>query len=67
MQQSGLSINESLLSKTVNVSDTVFQALQTGLVSYTDLALHLSLEDALNVIEVDLVAKHNKAVIEELK
>ena len=51
----------------MNVSDTVFQALQTGLVSYTDLALHLSLEDALNVIEVDLVAKHNKAIREELK
>jgi len=55
------------MARTLNVSPTVFQALKTGLVSYIDLDSYLSLEDALNVIEIHQVAEQNKMVIEELQ
>ena len=51
----------------MNVSDTVFQALQTGLVSYVELDSVLSLEDALDIIEVHQVAKENELRIKELQ
>ena len=45
----------------------MFQALQTGLVSFVELDTILSLEDALDIIEVHQVAKENERRIEELK
>lgn len=60
-------LNESALASSLNVSRTVYQALTTGLVSYVELDTVLSLEDALNIIEVDRVMKHNENLIKELQ
>jgi len=45
----------------------VFQALQTGLVSYVELDTVLSLEDALDVIEAHQVVKENERRLEQLR
>ena len=45
----------------------MFQALQTGLVSFVELDTVLSLEDALDIIEVSQVAKENERRIQELQ
>lgn len=60
-------MKEDALAKCSNVSTTVFQALQTGLVSYVELDSVLSLEDALDIIEVHQVAEENKRRFEELR
>ena len=60
-------MKDDALVKSLNVSSTVFQALQTGLVSYVELDSVLSLEDALDVIEVHQVAKENELRIKELQ
>ena len=58
-------MKDDALVKSLNVSSTVFQALQTGLVSYVELDSVLSLEDALDIIEVHQVAKENELRIKE--
>ena len=60
-------MKDDALVKSLNVSSTVFQALQTGLVSYVELESVLSLEDALDIIEVHQVAKENELRIKELQ
>ena len=60
-------MKDDALVKSLNVSSTVFQALQTGLVSYMELDSVLSLEDALDIIEVHQVAKENELRIKELQ
>ena len=60
-------MKDDALVKSLNVSSTVFQALQTGLVSYVELDSVLSLEDALDIIEVHRVAKENELRIKELQ
>ena len=60
-------MKDDALVKSLNVSSTVFQALQTGLVSYTELDTVLSLEDAMDIIEVHQVAKENELRIKELQ
>ena len=60
-------MKDDALVKSLNVSSTVFQALQTGLVSYVELDSILSLEDALDIIEVHQVAKENELRIKELQ
>ena len=60
-------MKDDALVKSLNVSSTVFQALQTGLVSYVELDSVLSLEDALGIIEVHQVAKENELRIKELQ
>lgn len=44
----------------------MFQALQTGLVSFVELDTVLGLEDALDIIEVHQVAKENQKRLDEL-
>ena len=60
-------MKDDALVKSLNVSSTVFQAPQTGLVSYVELDSVLSLEDALDIIEVHQVAKENELRIKELQ
>ena len=60
-------MKDDALVKSLNVSSTVLQALQTGLVSYVELDSVLSLEDALDIIEVHQVAKENELRIKELQ
>ena len=49
----------------MNVSEIAFRALQTGLCSYLDLSSKIGLEGALNIIEIDVVTKHNEKVIRD--
>jgi c-di-GMP-related signal transduction protein len=60
-------LKDGALVKSLNVSSTVFQALQTGLVSYAELDTVLSLEDAMDIIDVHQVAKENELRIKELQ
>ena len=60
-------IREDVLAKPVNVSKVVYQVLQTKMATYVELSTVLSLEDALDILEVDQVAKHNESVFEELR
>ena len=60
-------MKDDALVKSLDVSSTVFHALQTGLVSYVELDSVLSLEDALDIIEVHQVAKENELRIKELQ
>ena len=60
-------IREDVLAKPVNVSKVVYQVLQTKMATYVELNTVLSLEDALDILEVDQVAKHNESVFEELR
>ena len=55
---------EGVLANVVNVSKVASQALATGMCTYIDLGAVLSLEDALNIIEIHQVAEYNKQVIE---
>ena len=55
---------EGVLASVVNVSKVASQALATGMCTYIDLGAVLSLEDALNIIEIHQVAEYNKQVIE---
>ena len=60
-------IRDDVLAKPVNVSKVVYQVLQTKMATYVELSTVLSLEDALDILEVDQVAKHNESVFEELR
>ena len=55
---------EGVLANVVNVSKVTSQVLATGMCTYIDLGAVLSLEDALNIIEIHQVAEYNKQVIE---
>lgn len=48
------------MAKPVNISEVAYRAIQTGLCTYMDLNTRIGLEDALNIIEVEQVAKHNE-------
>ena len=60
-------IREDVMAKPVNVSKTVYQALQTKMVTYVELDTILSLEDVLNILEVNQVAEYNENIIRELQ
>lgn len=51
---------EGVLAKPVNISEVAYRAILTGHCTYLDLNTRLGLEDALNIIEIDQVAKHNE-------
>lgn len=55
---------KGVLVEAVNVSKVASQVLATGMCTYIDLDTRLSLEDALNIIEIHQVAEYNKQVIE---
>ena len=57
-------LKDGVLAETINVSEVAFRALQTGYCTYRELDSVLSLEDALNLIEVSQVASYNKEKIE---
>ncbi|QHJ82793.1 MAG: hypothetical protein [Caudoviricetes sp.] len=59
-------INQDAFLKPANVSMYVFQALTTGLVSYTEL-FKMSLEDVLNVIEIDQIKRQHEQVNREIR
>lgn len=48
------------------MTEHVFQALNTGLVSYVEL-FQMSFDDVLNVIEIDQVRKQHEAIFNEVR
>lgn len=59
-------LNTEAFARCVNLSPQACYILEHGLAPYADLAQHLTLEDALNLIEHHRVSQHNKALMEEL-
>lgn len=55
------------LAETINISTVASAVLKTGLASYCELDTSLGLEDALNIIEADQVAKYNEQIWESIR
>lgn len=51
----------------MNLSGEAYYVLHNGLATYADLDRHLTLEDAINLIEFHQVSQHNKGLIAELE
>jgi hypothetical protein len=49
------------------LSSQAFYVLDNGLATYAELDAHLTLEDAITMIEFHQVSAHNKALIKELQ
>lgn len=60
-------LNTEAFAKCVNLSGQAYYILDNGLASYAELDSHLTLEDAITMIEFHQVSEHNKALIEELR
>lgn len=60
-------LNEAAFAKCENLSGEAYYILHHKLATYYDLDSHLTLEDALNLIEFHQVSDHNNALIEELR
>jgi len=60
-------LNPAALAKSVNLSEVAFFVLSNELATYSDLDTHLSLEDALNLVEMHQVRTHNQKIIEEFR
>lgn len=60
-------LNTEAFARCVNLSPQACYILEHGLAPYADLAQHLTLEDALNLIEHHQVSQHNKALMKELE
>lgn len=59
-------LNTAAFAKCVNLSSEAYYVLHNGLATYHELDSHLTLEDAINLIEFHQVSEHNKALLEEL-
>jgi hypothetical protein len=53
------------LARTVNVSNIASQVIMSGLASYIELDTVLSLEDALNILEVHQITEYNKQLVQK--
>jgi len=60
-------LNQEAFARCVNLSSQAYYVLDNGLATYADLDTHLTLEDALNLIEFHQVSQHNKALLKELE
>lgn len=60
-------LNTEAFAKCVNLSGEAYYVLENGLATYADLDSHLTLEDALNLIEFHQVSSHNRSLMEELR
>lgn len=60
-------LNTEAFAKCVNLSGQAYYILDNSLASYAELDSHLTLEDAITMIEFHQVSEHNKALIEELR
>lgn len=59
-----LPLNEERLAKCVNISEVAYYVLSNKLATYSELDTQLTLEDALNLIEIDQVHSHNVQLVE---
>ncbi|WP_144366002.1 hypothetical protein [Snodgrassella communis] len=53
------------MARTVNVSNIASQVIMSRLASYIELDTVLSLEDALNILEVHQVNEYNKQLVQK--
>lgn len=60
-------LNTEAFARCVNLSAQAYYVLDNGLAAYADLDSHLTLEDAITMIEFHQVSAHNKALIKELQ
>lgn len=60
-------LNTEAFARCVNLSGQAFYVLDNGLATYAELDSHLTLEDAITMIEFHQVSAHNKALIKELQ
>jgi hypothetical protein len=60
-------LNTEAFARCVNLSSQAFYVLDNGLATYAELDSHLTLEDAITMIEFHQVSAHNKALIKELQ
>lgn len=60
-------LNTEAFARCVNLSQQACYILEHDLARYEALDTHLTLEDALNLIEHHQVSQHNKSLMEELR
>lgn len=60
-------LNTEAFARCANLSGQAFYVLDNGLATYAELDSHLTLEDAITMIEFHQVSAHNKALIKELQ
>nr|DAF69046.1 MAG TPA: hypothetical protein [Caudoviricetes sp.] len=59
-------MKDGVLAKPLNVSETVYRALQTKLCTYHELNTCIGLEGAMRIIEIEQVATYNEQKIKFL-
>lgn len=60
-------LNTEAFAKCVNMSGEAYYVIHHDLARYAELDSHLTLEDAINLIEFHQVSQHNKALLAELE
>lgn len=59
-------LNTAAFAKCENMSSEAYYILSNSLATYHELDAHLTLEDAITLIEFHQVSEHNKALLEDL-
>lgn len=59
-------LNPEAFAKCVNLSAEAYYVLHHELATFYELSTHLTLEDAIEMIEFHQVSEHNKKLLEEL-
>lgn len=60
-------LNMGAFARCANLSDQAYFILHNKLADYASLDTHLTLEDAVTMIEFHQVSEHNTALLEELR
>lgn len=60
-------LNAEAFARCSNLSDQAYFLLHNKLADYASLDSHLTLEDAITMIEFHQVSEHNKALMKELQ
>lgn len=60
-------LNSEAFARCVNLSSQAYFVLENRLATYSELDTHLTLEDAVTMIELHQVSEHNKALMKELE
>ncbi len=60
-------LNTEAFAKCANMSEQAYYVLHNGLATYAELSTHLTLEDAVTLIEFHHVSEHNKSLLGELE
>lgn len=60
-------LNSEAFARCVNLSSQAYFVLENRLATYSELDTHLTLEDAVTMIELHQVSEHNRALMKELE